>query len=815
MYDVTARNKVERELRNSESRFHSLFEKSPVALSVTTDDDGFGATRWNQTWLEKFGYPQEVAQGKSGNEIGLWVDPDLRTHYIGTAAAKGDVSNLLAEMRHYDGTCRWVTVSGRFLDVEGHRILVTFYDDITERKLAEDQLRQAASVFEHANEGIAITDAKGTILDINDAFTRITGYTRNEVLGKNPRLLSSGRQGPEFYAAMWRALNETGHWSGEIWNRRKDGEIFAELLTISTIKDESGGLERYVALFSDITTIKQHQQQLEYLAHHDALTNLPNRLLLADRLKQSMSQATRRGERVAVAYLDLDVFKAINDTHGHEVGDQLLLAIARRMSEVLREGDTLARMGGDEFIAVLIDLPNPESIAALLKRLLDAAALPLILGTLELQVSASIGVSFYPQEEEIDADQLIRQADQAMYLAKQSGRNRFHFFDADQDRRVRGHHESLQNIRQALQNREFVLYYQPKVDMREGVVLGAEALIRWQHPERGLLPPAMFLPVIENNPLGIDIGKWVINTALSQIESWHTEGLCIPVSVNVGALQLQSPDFVSNLREFMARHPDVKPGELELEILETSALEDFSGVSEVMRACQEMGIGFAVDDFGTGYSSLAYLKRLSAPVLKIDQGFVRGMLDEPDNLAILEGILGLATAFRRQVIAEGVETVAHGEMLLRMNCSRGQGYAIARPMPAQDMSRWVVTWEAPPHWKTITPVHQDRLPVLAAAVNHQVWINAIVEYLSGMREMPPELSGRHCRFGEWLDRGGREMLFGEITNHPIDMLHQEVHRLGAELVALRQEGHCEEAVTRTSELLALRDQLLEQLSDFY
>jgi EAL domain-containing protein (putative c-di-GMP-specific phosphodiesterase class I) len=315
-----------------------------------------------------------------------------------------------------------------------------------------------------------------------------------------------------------------------------------------------------------------------------------------------------------------------------------------------------------------------------------------------MQVSASLGVTFYPQTDDIDADQLLRQADQSMYQAKLAGKNRYHVFDAEHDRSLRGHHESQDHIRTALVEREFVLYYQPKVNMRTGKVVGAEALIRWQHPEKGLLPPAAFLPVIEDHPLAIDIGEWVIDTALTQVELWRAAGLDIPVSVNVGALQLQQPTFVERLRSILALHPTLEPGCLDLEVLETSALEDVEGISLLMRTCRGMGVTFALDDFGTGYSSLTYLKRLPAKLLKIDQSFVRDMLDDPDDLAILKGVIGLASAFHREVIAEGVETIAHGVLLLQLGCDLAQGYGIARPMPAHQMPAWCATWRPDAAW---------------------------------------------------------------------------------------------------------------------
>lgn len=691
-------------------------------------------------------------------------------------------------------------------------VLMTRIRNVIVRKRAKEAQRLAASVFMHAREGIVITDRAGAIVDVNQAYAYITGYGREESLGRNPRMLSSGRQDKTFYATLWDALLSKGHWYGEIWNRHKDGSVYAAMLALSAVRNEGGEIRHFIGLFADITALKQQQARLEHIAHYDVLTGLANRLLLADRLRQAMSHATRRGRSLAVAYLDLDGFKAVNDRHGHAVGDHLLISLANRMKQALRDGDTLSRIGGDEFVAVLVDLPDAESCMPVISRLLEATAQSVAVGEAELQVSASLGVTLYPQAEDVDADQLVRQADQAMYQAKQSGKNRYHIFDAEHDRDVRGRLEGLEQIRQALDKREFVLHYQPKVDMRSGQVLGAEALIRWQHPQRGLLAPAVFLPVIQDHSFAIELGEWVIATALAQIEAWHADDLSIPVSVNIGGLQLQHPDFVSRLRDMLDRHPGVRQGELELEVLETSALENFKGVSQVMSACQAMGVGFALDDFGTGYSSLAYLKQLPTTSLKIDQGFVRDMLDDPDDLAILEGVLGLATAFRRQVIAEGVETPAQGLMLLRMGCAWGQGYAIARPMPAADLPRWMATWVAPASWTRAKAVSHDQLPALCAIVEHRAWMVAVVSYLTGVGDLPAAVSERSCRFGDWLDHGGRALLFGECADHPVDRLHRAVHELGDELVSMRRAGLLEDVQARLPELRRLNEQLLEQLS---
>ncbi|GGY77604.1 hypothetical protein GCM10011613_22730 [Cellvibrio zantedeschiae] len=571
-----------------------------------------------------------------------------------------------------------------------------------EKSKDRTSLELAASVFVHAREGIMITDAQAKIVDVNETFSQITGYTRAEVIGQNPRILQSGRHSPDFYKQLWSDLAQNGFWSGEIWNKRKNGEIFAEMQTISTVTDSTGKPANYVSLFTDITPIKEHQQQLEYIAHYDALTRLPNRVLLGDRLKQAIAHSHRVQSSLAVLYIDLDGFKSINDNHGHDVGDQLLVTVAARWSDALREGDTLARIGGDEFIVILVDLEHNRDYELILQRLLAAAAEPIVVNKDPLRVSASIGVTIYPQDG-ADADQLMRHADQAMYLAKQAGKNCFHLFDVAKDVAVKTHRESLDHIRQGLEKREFVLHYQPKVNMRSGKVIGLEALIRWQHPERGLLPPSTFLPIIEEHSFSIDLGDWVINQALFQMSEWRSQGLNLPVSVNVGAFQLQKGHFVDRLRQQLAAHSDVPPENLELEILETSALEDITDIADLMQQCRQLGVHFAVDDFGTGYSSLTYLKRLPAELLKIDQSFVRDMLDDPDDLAIVKGVIGLAKAFHRQVIAEGVETVAHGHLLLAHDCELAQGYGIARPMPASAIPEWVANWQPDAAWTNNPP----------------------------------------------------------------------------------------------------------------
>jgi diguanylate cyclase (GGDEF)-like protein/PAS domain S-box-containing protein len=600
---------------------------------------------------------------------------------------------------HKDGTEYWNNLLISSVKDSAGNIthFIGIQNDISDKKQVEANLKRSASVFTHAHEGIIITDGSGNIIEVNDAFTQITGYAPNEVIGKNPRILQSGRHTPDFYAEMWDRLVTKGYWRGEIYNRRKNGEIYPEILTISAVQSDNGVVQHYVSLSTDITPIKDYQGQLERIAHYDVLTNLPNRVLLADRLSHAIAQCQRHKKLLAVAFLDLDGFKDVNDIHGHDVGDELLVAVSQRMKTALRETDTLARIGGDEFVVIMADLTRIEDSEPLLNRLLNAAADPVSVGDEVMQVSASIGVTVFPQDG-ADADQLIRHADQAMYMAKQAGKNRYHIFDIAQENASKTRAKSIGNVRLALEHREFVLHYQPKVNMRTGEVIGAEALIRWQHPVKGLVPPLDFLPAIEGQAVSIDLGEWVINTALSQISQWQSMGINLPVSVNISAYQIQQANFTHRLAVLLAAHPEVSPSSLELEILETSALHDTSQVSDTMNACHELGVCFALDDFGTGYSSLTYLKRLPAHMIKIDQSFVRDMLEDADDLAIIEGVVGLAKAFQRNVIAEGVETVSHGVALLELGCELAQGYGIAKPMPAADIPEWQASWKAYDSW---------------------------------------------------------------------------------------------------------------------
>ncbi|MTW22299.1 EAL domain-containing protein [Allochromatium palmeri] len=708
--DITERCAAERALRESEQRFRAMFMNAPLCILIHDADTGEMLDA-NPTACTLYGFDSVEALKAASPQ--LWLEPPYSVDDAVRWAAKTlheGPQQFEWRYRCADGKIIWEWVHLSRIEMQGKTRILAMTVDITQEKQIAADLQASEeryrTLFDHISSGVAIYEARDhgedfVFRDVNEATERLSGLTREALIGQSltkvfpgvdafgllevlRRVWSTGTA--EHFPVRYYQDERLSRWYDNYVYRLPTGEV--------------------VAAFDDVTALKNHEQQLEHLAYSDALTGLPNRALLLDRLQHAMAQTQRREQHLAVVYLDLDGFKAINDSHGHAAGDQLLMTLARRMKQTLREGDTLARLGGDEFVAVLVDLNDRAASVPLLNRLLAAACAPVLLGEVVVQVSASLGVTYSPQPvpddregtHAPDADQLLRQADQAMYQAKRSGKNRYHVFNVEKDLRQRVQQESLERLRHALAAREFVLYYQPKVNLRTGAVIGVEALIRWQHPERGFLIPEEFLPTIEDDPLAVELGEWVIETALTQMDDWRANGLDLPVSVNIGARQLQQADFVARLQALLAAHPDVKPSSLALEVLETSAMQDLAQVAQVVADCRELGVGCALDDFGVGYSSLTYLKHLAVNTLKIDRSFVGEMLDNPDDLAIVEGILGLATAFRRQAIAEGVETLEQGEKLLQLGCELAQGYRIAHPMPAHALPGWLADWQPPLPW---------------------------------------------------------------------------------------------------------------------
>jgi len=573
-------------------------------------------------------------------------------------------------------------------DYAGTRSLIMVLTDLSALRAATHRLQVCANVFSNSYEAIMITDGDNRIVDVNPAFTRITGYGKDEILGNDPKILSSGRHSQKFYRRLWSDVRETGQWQGEIWNRRKNGDVYPELLSITRVDAGPPGQVRHVAIFSDISRLKNHQEELDRAAHYDALTGLPNNRLLISRLDHAIARAERDDDSVTVCYIDLDSFKSVNERFSHATGDRLLMAVADRLAASIRHEDTVARVGGDEFVLLLTNASEER----IFERIISQISEPVIIGNQPITLSASIGITCYPRDQG-DADLLLRHAQLAMYEAKEEGLNRYCFFNPAQDAERRQRRNRLSELENAIDQDQLVLHFQPQVGLREGNVVAFEALVRWHKPGRGLVPPGEFLPYLEGSHLEVRLGDWVLDRAIASATQWWDAGLRIAVSINVSALQLLDTDFIPKLRESLARYPGLDPALVHMEVLESTALNDLERARKVLEQASAMGLKIAMDDFGTGYSSLSYFRSLPVQQLKIDQSFVREMLTNEDDHAIVESVIFMAQHFRRTVVAEGVETLAHADRLMVLGCDLAQGYGIARPMPLSQTLPWCRQWQ--------------------------------------------------------------------------------------------------------------------------
>ncbi|MEJ2621478.1 MAG: EAL domain-containing protein [Candidatus Thiodiazotropha sp.] len=640
---------------------------------------------------------------------------------------------------------------------------------------SQDQFRV---LFEDNKAIMMIIDPKsGQIVDANKAAAAYYGYTEDSLLKMkiNEINILSDRQ---IDHEMKRAKEEKrSHFyfrhqlaSGEI----RDVEVHSGPI------DWAGKTVLY-SIIHDVTDRKRAEAELDHIAHYDSLTGLPNRLLKSDRLHQAIARSRRNNFSLAVCYLDLDGFKPINDTYGHSVGDQILVEVAQRLLSTVREGDTVSRIGGDEFVLILSDLPNLDQCMGILDRIMAVISDPLTIGDDDVEVSASIGITLFP-EDDADADILLRHADQAMYIAKEKGKNRYHLFDPIEDKQVKAHQEVLQLLEYGITHNHLVLHYQPKVDMLDCRVVGFEALVRWIHPERGLLYPADFLHLIRDTDIEILLGNWVIENALNQLNQFSEQGLDLSVSVNISVNHLQHPSFVPNLHEILSRYPELKPGDLEFEILESANIDDMNQIFHTLVNCHELGIKFSLDDFGTGYSSLAYFHRLPVDLLKIDKTFVRDMLEDPQDLTIVDSVVKLARAFDHPVIAEGVESLEHGAALLRLGCRLGQGYGIARPIKSEEIPNWLEQWSNNLMWKTLKRrlYETDSIDIYASIASHKRWISKLINQArAGESFLNAKMDSKHCTFGRWF-HGTGYVNYGhlEIYDEICDQ-HEKIHRLGA------------------------------------
>ncbi|MDD2759512.1 MAG: EAL domain-containing protein, partial [Methylomonas sp.] len=681
--NITGRKLADRELRENEEKLRALFEMSPLGIARNTLDGRF--IEANDALLSMVGYSLEELQALSYWDLTPEDYAFQEARQLQALESNGQYGPYEKEYLHSDGHRIPVRLNGVLIaGGDGGRYIWSIVEDIGERKRAEEEMQLASLVYMNSGEAMVVTDADGLIITINPAFTELTGYTAEEVIGQNPRILNSGLHDRAFYQVMWEKLNTMGFWQGEIWNKRKNGEIYAEWLTINSIYKDDGVCNRRVALFSDITDKKRAEELIWTQANFDPLTGLPNRRMFNDRLNQEIKKAHRGGQRLALMFIDLDRFKEINDIMGHDMGDQLLQEAAKRLMSCVRETDTVARLGGDEFTIIVTALEDVASVERIADEILLKLSGPFKLEDETLYVSASIGITFYPDDAK-DIEELRKNADQAMYAAKHHGRNRFNYYTPAMRDLAQKRIRLANDLRIALDENQFRVFYQPIVDLNNGLIHKAEALIRWLHPQRGLIDPGEFIQIAEETGRIVEIGDWVFREAALQVKHWrqHYRG-DFQVSVNKSPVQFQNDEsfyrgWLEQLRELGL------PGDsVVIEITESLLLNNKQIVNDKLLLFRDAGIQVAIDDFGTGYSSLAYLKLYDIDYLKIDQSFVRNLQPDSSDLVVCEAIIAMAHKLGIKVIAEGVETKEQRDLLKAAGCDFGQGFLFAKPSPAKD-----------------------------------------------------------------------------------------------------------------------------------
>ena len=684
--ELNERKALAATLSESEERYRAAFRASPDAVNINRVADGLYIDI-NEGFTRLTGWTREDVLGKSSPEIGIWRDQADRQRLVEALQRDGFCESLEADFVTKSGKVKVAQMSARIMMIDGAPCILSITRDITERKLAEVSQRIAAVAFE-SQQAMFITDPQQLILRINKEFTGITGYTAEEAVGQTPRLLSSGRHDADFYAAMWECVSRTGQWHGEIWNRRKNGAVYPQQLTISTVKDAQGLLTHYVGAFRDITSAKAAEEQIESLAYSDLLTGLPNRRSLIIQLQQAMIAGENEKRQGALLLVDLDRFKSLNDALGHKRGDLLLQQMAMRLNACVHEGESVARVGGDEFVVLLKQLDQSKLEAAMYaettaNKILAAIRRPYQIDGAEVSCNASIGIALFGEQHE-DTVEPLKRAELAMYEAKERGRDTLRFFDPGMQAVVNSRVAMEAALREAITSNQFLLHYQPQVT-ELGRITGVEALLRWPDPNRGMVSPAEFIPLAEEDGLILPIGDWVLETACRQLARWASqpEMAHLTVAVNISARQFHQRDFVDRVLLTLER-TGANPHRLKLELTESLLITDVADVIAKMDALKARGVGFSLDDFGTGYSSLSYLKRLPLDQLKIDQSFVRDILIDPDDAAIARTVVALADSLGLVVIAEGVETAAQRDFLASLGCHNYQGYLFSRPLPIQE-----------------------------------------------------------------------------------------------------------------------------------
>lgn len=680
--------------QSAEMRFRTIFDRSPDPVWII-ENGCF--VECNEAAVKMLGYANKNALlNAHPSRLSPERQPDGEDSYrkaerLLAQTYEQGIQRFEWVHTRADGSEFTAEVTLSKIDLLGRPAIYCAWRDISDRKLAEESLRVYARMFEHSGEAILITDSANRIVSVNQTFARLTGYSQAEVEGKNPSLLSAGHTPPEIYRAMWQALNEHGFWQGELWDRRKDGSEYPKWVAISAIHDDKNDLSHYISSFTDITESKAAEDRINYLAHHDVLTRLCNRYSLESRLAQSLLEAKRECRQLAVMFIDLDRFKVINDALGHHIGDLLLVEVARRLNDSIRESDIVARLGGDEFVVVITSLNEEADAALVAAKILGVLGTPYNIEGKLLHSTPSIGISMFPANGE-DADTLMKNADTAMYQAKQKGRNNFQFLSQEMTRLATERMELERDLHEALRSGQFELHYQPQICAIDDSTQGVEALIRWRHPQRGLVPPLKFIPIAEETGVIEELGLWVLEEACRQLAAWRGEGIRgLRMAVNLSAHQLRSPGLVAAVQRVKQQF-SLKGGELELEVTESTAMADPERAIDQLNALCAMGVELAIDDFGTGYSSLAYLKLLPIHTLKLDRTFVRDIETDANDAAISVATIALAHSLGLKVVAEGIETEGQSNFLREHGCDLLQGYFFGRPEPA---AVWSERWKRP------------------------------------------------------------------------------------------------------------------------
>lgn len=667
-----------------EDLFRKLFRKHSAIMLLVDPVSGRIADA-NLAACEFYGYPEAALRGMHIGQINTHSPEEIHA----------EMQQALREQRNYfvfshrlaNGDVRPVEVHSSAIDFQGRALLFSIVFDITERKRAQESLQLASLVYQNSSEAMSVVDPDGIIMTVNPAFTAITGYAPEDVVGKSIRLLNAERENPDNYRKLWESLDTCGRWQGELWARRKDGSCFLRFLSVSTIYNQDGSVHSRVGLFSDITKKRESEELIWRQANFDPLTGLPNRSMFQDRLEQAIKKAHRNEEQIALLFLDLDYFKEVNDTLGHGMGDKLLQEAARRVRHCVRESDTVARFGGDEFTVIVGDLHDNGGVERVVSDILRTLAEPFQLGTEQVYISASIGITFFPDDGD-EIDTLLKNADQAMYAAKAQGRNRYSYFTASMQEAAQTRKRLVSDLRGAVAERQFRVHYQPIIELATGVIRKAEALIRWQHPVRGMISPAQFIPVAEETGIIVELGDWMFREAATRAARWrekfHPD---FQISVNVSPVQFQNAGI--NLAAWLACLERLQlPGQsVAVEITEGLLMDARPEISEQMLRFRDNGMQVALDDFGTGYSSLAYLKKFDIDYLKIDQAFVRNLAPGSDDLALCQAIIVMAHRLGIKVIAEGVETEVQRQLLADSKCDFAQGYLFAKPLPAEEFEQ--------------------------------------------------------------------------------------------------------------------------------